>query len=107
MARIGSGVWVNSWTSTAVSIRGRTIVRPYKMLCQGRLLSTICGKSGDKILWPKVPVTEADFNLQGRVDNYREQMFSLLVSLDTTEQDQHVPSKRDKMDVTGQIIYEP
>ena len=30
----------------------------------------------------RMPVTEADFQLQGRVDNYREQLFELLIALD-------------------------
>ncbi len=36
----------------------------------------------------RMPVTEADFQLQGRIDNYREQLFELLVALDALVQTQ-------------------
>ena len=54
-----------------------------------------------------MPVTEADFNLQGRVDNYREQLFELLVALDGLVQDQLATINRDKLDGRGRVSYEP
>ena len=55
----------------------------------------------------KVPVTEADFNLQGRVDNYREQLFELLIALDKLVQQQLADVNREKLNGRGQTTYEP
>jgi len=55
----------------------------------------------------KVPVTEADFNLQGRVDNYREQLFELLIALDKLVQQLLADVNREKLNGRGQTTYEP
>jgi hypothetical protein len=52
-----------------------------------------------------VPVTEADFNLQGRVENYRERLLSLLVALDAMVQAQLTALNREKLDGRGQLTY--
>jgi nucleoid DNA-binding protein len=54
----------------------------------------------------RMPVTEADFNLQGRVDNYREQLFELLVALDAMVQTQLADINRVKLNGRGQVTYE-
>lgn len=53
-----------------------------------------------------MPVTEADFNLQGRVENYRERLFELLVALDGVVRQQMELVSRDKLAGTGAISYE-
>lgn len=53
-----------------------------------------------------MPVTEADFNLQGRVENYRERLFELLVALDQLVRDQMEAVNREKLSGTGVIAYE-
>jgi hypothetical protein len=54
-----------------------------------------------------MPVTEADFNLQGRVDNYREQLFELLIALDSLVQKQLAAVNSEKLSGRGQVTYEP
>ena len=54
-----------------------------------------------------MPVTEADFQLQGRVDNYREQLFELLIALDRLVQDQLATVNREKLGGRGKASYEP
>ena len=54
-----------------------------------------------------MPVTEADFNLQGRVDNYRARVFGLLVALDALVRQQLEALNREKLGGAGQIRYEP
>jgi hypothetical protein len=54
-----------------------------------------------------MPVTEADFNLQGRVDNYREQLFELLIALDALVQAQLGAVNREKLAGRGRLTYEP
>ena len=54
-----------------------------------------------------MPVTEADFQLQGRVDNYREQLFELLIALDRLVQDQLVAVNGEKLGGRGKASYEP
>jgi hypothetical protein len=54
-----------------------------------------------------VPVTEADFNLQGRVDNYREILFELLIALDAFVQSELATVNREKLDGRGRVSYEP
>jgi len=54
----------------------------------------------------KVPVTEADFNLQGRVDNYRERLFVLLTALDAMVQQQLNGLNREKLNGRGQLSYQ-
>ncbi len=53
----------------------------------------------------RMPVTEADFNLQGRVDNYRERLFELLVALDALVRDQLEAVNREKLGGAGRITY--
>jgi len=53
-----------------------------------------------------MPVTEADFQLQGRVDNYREQLFELLIALDRLVQDQLATVNREKLGGRGKVSYE-
>lgn len=54
-----------------------------------------------------MPVTEADFNLQGRVDNYRERLYELLVALDELVRTTMDAVNRDKLQGSGRITYEP
>jgi hypothetical protein len=54
-----------------------------------------------------MPVTEADFNLQGRVDNYRERLFELLVALDLLVRQLMEAVNREKLGAAGRISYEP
>lgn len=54
-----------------------------------------------------MPVTEADFQLQGRVDNYREQLFELLIALDALVQKQLGDINREKLHGRGRLTYEP
>src|SRR6202165_6356383 len=53
-----------------------------------------------------MPVTEADFQLQGRIDNYREQLFELLVALDALVQAQLASINREKLGGRGRVSYE-
>jgi len=52
-----------------------------------------------------MPVTEADFNLQGRVDNYRERLFQLLTALDAMVQEQLAGLNREKLGGRGRVTY--
>jgi len=54
-----------------------------------------------------MPVTEADFNLQGRVENYRARVFELLVALDALVRQQLDAVNREKLGGAGRISYEP
>ncbi|TMB66808.1 MAG: hypothetical protein E6J51_07140, partial [Chloroflexi bacterium] len=54
----------------------------------------------------KVPVTEADFNLQGRVDNYRERLFQLLTALDAMVQAQLASLNREELGGRGRLTYQ-
>jgi hypothetical protein len=54
-----------------------------------------------------MPVTQADFNLQGRVENYRERLYELLVALDRLVREQMESVNRDKLGGAGRISYEP
>jgi hypothetical protein len=53
-----------------------------------------------------MPVTEADFNLQGRIENYRERLFELLVALDALVREQMEAVNREKLGGSGVISYE-
>lgn len=53
-----------------------------------------------------MPVTEADFNLQGRIENYRERLFELLVALDALVREQLEAVNREKLGAAGRINYE-
>ena len=54
-----------------------------------------------------MPVTEADFQLQGRVDNYRERLYELLVALDALVRQQMEAVNREQLQGSGVISYEP
>jgi hypothetical protein len=54
----------------------------------------------------EVPVTEADFLLQGRVDNYRERLFELLKALDALVRDQMDRINKEKLEGRGTVTYE-
>lgn len=54
-----------------------------------------------------MPVTAADFNLQGRVDNYRERLTELLIELDRLVREQLDAANRDVLNGAGTITYEP
>lgn len=54
-----------------------------------------------------VPITEADFNLQGRVENYRERLTELLVELDRLVQTLMEKVNQEKLNGTGRVTYEP
>lgn len=54
-----------------------------------------------------MPVTAADFNLQGRVENYRERLAELLVELDRLVRAELEAANRDLVNGSGAIKYEP
>src|SRR5438067_13852439 len=54
-----------------------------------------------------MPVTEADFQLQGRVDNYRERLYQLLIALDPLVREELAAVNREKLDGKGTLSYEP
>ena len=54
-----------------------------------------------------MPVTEADFLLQGRVDNYRERLFELLKALDALVRDQMDRINKEKLEGRATVTYEP
>jgi hypothetical protein len=53
----------------------------------------------------RVPVSEADFLLQGRVENYREPLTELLGNLDTFIREHLEAINRDKFEAKGSIRY--
>jgi hypothetical protein len=53
-----------------------------------------------------MPVTEADFQLQGRIDNYREILFELLIALDARVQAQLAQVNKEKLGGRGRVSYE-
>lgn len=53
-----------------------------------------------------MPVTQADFNLQGRVDNYRERLTELLAALDGLVRDRMESVSQERLDGKGTIAYE-
>jgi acetyl esterase/lipase len=54
-----------------------------------------------------VTITEADFNLQGRVENYRERLTELLVELDRLVQSVMAAVNQEKLNGAGRERYEP
>jgi hypothetical protein len=54
-----------------------------------------------------VPITEADFNLQGRVENYRERLTELLVELDRLVQSLMEGINQETLNGAGRVTYEP
>jgi hypothetical protein len=54
-----------------------------------------------------MPVTAADFQLQGRVDEYRARLFELLVALDVLVRDQLESVNGEKLEGGGRVSYEP
>lgn len=53
-----------------------------------------------------MPVTETDFNLQGRVDNYRERLYELLIALDALVRRQMETVNQEKLGGRGTVTYE-
>lgn len=53
-----------------------------------------------------MPVTAADFNLQGRVENYRERLTELLTLLDGLVRGQLEAANGEKLNGSGAITYE-
>ena len=53
-----------------------------------------------------MPVSETDFQLQGRVDNYREILFELLVALDRLVQAHLATINQEKLGGRGRVSYE-
>ena len=53
-----------------------------------------------------MPVTQADFNLQGRVENYRERLYELLIALDALVRGQMDAVNHEKLGGSGTIAYE-
>ncbi|HEX3629865.1 MAG TPA: hypothetical protein VHW91_05310 [Candidatus Dormibacteraeota bacterium] len=53
-----------------------------------------------------MPVTAADFNLQGRVENYRERLYELLIALDALVREQMDAVNREKLGGSGTVSYE-
>jgi hypothetical protein len=54
-----------------------------------------------------MPVSAADFNLQGRVENYRERLTELLVELDRLVRDELEAANTEVLNGAGAIKYEP
>ena len=54
-----------------------------------------------------VTITEADFNLQGRVENYRERLTELLVELDRLVQGVMGAVNQERLKGAGRMRYEP
>jgi hypothetical protein len=54
-----------------------------------------------------MPVTTADFNLQGRVENYRERLTELLIELDNLVRAELDAANKELLNGTGTISYEP
>ena len=68
----------------------------------------LVGRAGEGVAkLIRMPVTEADFNLQGRVDNYRERLYELLVALDELVRTTMEAVNRDKLQGSGRLTYEP
>ena len=53
-----------------------------------------------------MPVTAADFNLQGRVENYRERLTELLIELDRLVQEHLQLANQTKLHGNGGVRYE-
>ncbi|MEO6797311.1 MAG: hypothetical protein ABI401_06560 [Candidatus Dormibacter sp.] len=53
-----------------------------------------------------MPVTAADFNLQGRVENYRERLTELLIELDRLVQEHLQLANQTKLNGNGGVRYE-
>jgi len=64
-------------------------------------------KSWGERIMSRMPVTEADFQLQGRVDKYRERLYQLLIALDRLVREELEAANREKLDGKGTISYEP
>jgi hypothetical protein len=54
-----------------------------------------------------VTITEADFNLQGRVENYRERLTELLVELDRLVQSVMGAVNQETLKGAGHVAYSP
>jgi hypothetical protein len=53
-----------------------------------------------------MPVSAADFNLQGRVDNYRERLTELLIELDRLVREELEAANKEVLSDAGAIKYE-
>ena len=54
-----------------------------------------------------MPVSATDFNLQGRIENYRERLTQLLVELDRLVRAELEAANKEVLDGAGTIRYEP
>lgn len=54
-----------------------------------------------------MPVSATDFNLQGRVENYRERLTELLVELDRLARAELEAANKEVLNDAGTIKYEP
>jgi len=54
-----------------------------------------------------MPVSATDFNLQGRIENYRERLTELLVELDRLVRAELEAANKEVLDGAGTIRYEP
>jgi hypothetical protein len=54
----------------------------------------------------RMPITRADFNLQGRVDNYRERLTEQLIDLDRLVRQELDAANREKLGGHGVVTYE-
>jgi hypothetical protein len=53
-----------------------------------------------------ITVTSADFQLHGRIENYRERLTEILVELDRLVREQMEAINTEKLGGTGKVIYE-
>ena len=81
------------------------MLRPQHIGVKALVLHNLWISWGERIM-SRMPVTEADFNLQGRVDNYREQLFELLIALDSLVVKQLAAINAEKLSDRGQLTYE-
>ena len=52
-------------------------------------------------------VTSADFQLHGRIENYREQLTEILAELDRLVREVMEQVNREKLEGKGKVVYEP
>src|SRR2546429_8457404 len=87
--------------------RGPVLFCDPQYLVSRRLFIHNLWKSWGERIMSRMPVTEADFQLQGRVDNYRERLYQLLIALDRLVREELAAVNREKLDGKGTISYEP
>src|SRR2546421_10887754 len=78
---------------------------PQHLVSRPTFIPNLWKSWGERIM-SRMPVTEADFQLQGRVDNYREQLFELLVALDALVQAQLAAINQETLGGRGRVSYE-